>query len=531
MHKIAVIIGFVFLITVNVWAIENSELKELLSESLDIYNQCEKINSEKKAATEDIVKRISYVRSRITWLKKPAYDEKMITRYNDQIAMYKSWIEKFEGCIEISKITNPDERAELAKKYDDERKSILAAEMAAGKPFKKRIEKLRREVKDKQVPFETAMKSYCLLPSSKYPEIVSTSVEVPYHTGSFTYRWHDIDKKQLLWAWIILRDKPVIEENAEMLDGKFYVSEHFGNKIEVWAGHFRVSLHVPIIEWCGKEKVIILIKDLIDLNGLAKIDPASSDNELDALAMGSLAYAKKYRIIRNEQRAVIEPLTNERVKVKKWRGRLKKQPADNEQLKKDRKLIVQFKNELETLQDRLEIGTMTNQQERATMLAKLKAEKKTLEAERKKTTKAYDDRIGILQKGSDFKVKESQLNNAMKVYFLERGNGYEGISEMTTRALFSQAVISCSWKDSEGNNLCSAQLKFRNKPVVPENGRMLDGLYYISGGGGDSSNYIYAWADNFQVYFKVRKKELQGKDKIAKILKNFIDLPGLTKVF
>ena len=530
MHKIAVIIGFVFLITVNVWAIEDSEVKELLSESLNIYNQCEKINSEKKATTKDIVKRISYVRSRAKWLKKPAYDEKMITHYNDQIAMYKSWIEGYEGCIEISKITNPDERSALAKKYDDERKSILAAEMAAGKPFKKRIAKLRREVKDKQGPFETAMKSYCFLPGSKYPDVVSTSVEVPYHTGAFTYRWHDIDKKQLLWAWISLRDKPVIEENAEMLDGKFYVSEHLSNNIVVWVGYFRVSLHVPIIEWCGKEKVTKLVKDLIDLNGLAKIDPTRSDNKLDALAMGSMAYAKRYRIIRNEQRAVIEPLTNNRVKVKKWRGRLKKPPADNERLKKDRNTIIQFKNDLERFQDRLEIGTMTNQQERTTMLAKLEAEKKTLEAERKKTAKPYDDRIGILQKGSDFKVKESQLNNAMKVYFSEGGDGYEGISEMTTRALFSQAVINCSWKDSEGNKLYSAQLKFRNKPVVPKDGRMLDGLYYINSGG-DSSNYIWVWAGNFQVYFKVRKQELQGKDKIAKILKNFIDLPGLTKVF
>ncbi len=528
MHKIAVKIGFVFLLTVNVWAIESSELKELLSESLNLYNQCEKINSEKKVATEDIGKRISYARSRITWLKKPAYDEKTITHYNDQIAMYKSWIEKYEGCIELSKITNPDKRADLAKKYDNERERILTEELAAAKPFKKRIKKLSRAVKDKQRSFETAIKSYCLLPGSKYPEIVSSSVEVPYHTGMFTYRLYDIDKRQLLWVWISLLDKPVIKENAEMLDGKFYVSEHSGNRIEVWAGNFRISLHVLKIEWCGKEKIIKIVKDLIDLNGLAKIDPTRNDNKLDALAMGSLSYAKKYRVIRKEQKAVITSLTNDRVKVKKWIGRLKKQPADKEQLKKDRHLIVQFKNEFEMFHSRLEIGIMTDQKERAAMRAKLEAEKKTLEAERKKTARPYDDKIGILQKGSN--VKGSQLNDAMKVYFFEGGNGYEGISEMTTRAIFSKAVISYSWKDSEGNKLCSAQLKFCNKPVVPEDGRMLDDLYYISGGG-YSSDYIWVWAGNFQVYFKVREKELLGKDKIATVLKNFIDLSGLTKVF
>jgi hypothetical protein len=529
MYKIAVKIGLIFLFTMNVWAIEDSELKELLSESLNIYTQCEKINSEKKVATEDIDKRISYVRSRITWLNKPVYDEKTITHYTDNIAMYKSWIEKHEGYIEISKITNPDERANLAKKYDDERKELLSEERAAGKPFNKRTKKLSQEVKDKQGPFETAIKSYCLLPGSKYPEIVSTSVEVPYHTGAFTYRWHDIDKKQLLWAWISLLDKPVIEEKAEMLDGIFYVSKHFSNTIEVWAGNFRVSLHVPKIEWCGEEKVANMVKDLVDLNGLAKIDPTSSDNKLDALAMGSLACAKKYRIIRKEQRAITRPLTNERVKVKQWNGRLKKQPADNEQLKQDRKTIVTFKNDLEKLQGRLEIGTMTDQKERATLLVKLKGEKKTLETKKKKIAKPYDDRVSLLRNMSDLKVKESQLNNAMKVYFLEGGSGYADISEITTRVWFRKALIKCEWKDSQGNKLCSAQLKIRDKPVVPQDGRMLDGLYYINGGG-DSSNYIFIWAGNFQVYFKVEQKELQGKDKIDKTLKKFINLSGLTKV-
>ena len=173
---------------------------------------------------------------------------------------------------------------------------------------------------------------------------------------------------------------------------------------------------------------------------------------------------------------------------------------------------------------------MTDQKERAAMLAKLEAEKKIIEAERKKAGKPYDDRIGILQNGSDYKVKESGLNNAMKVFFLEEWNGYEGISEMTTRVLFYKAIISCSWKDSEGNELYLAQLRFRKKPVVPEDGRMLDGLYYISSGG-DSSNYIWMWVGNFKVYFDIKKKELQGKDKISKILKEFVDLPGLAKVF
>ncbi len=527
MRKMAVNIGIVFLTTVNLFAIEGANLKELLSESLRTYNQYEKISDQRKTVTKDISEKISSARSKIIWLKQPVYDEKMITHYNDNIAMYKSWIEQYKGGIETAKITDPDERAKLAEKYDDERKRILAEEGNAARPFQKRIKKLKQEVKDKQKPFEQMMKKYCLSPKSKYPGLASTSVEAPYHVGTLTYRWHDADKKQLGWAWVSLRDKPVIKENAEILDNKFYISKHFSNSIEVWAGYFRVDLHILKMEWFGKEKITKLIKDFVDLDGLAKIDPSRNDSDLNALAMESLACAKKYRIIRKEQSVVTKPLTNERVKVKTWMARLRKPPADNEQLQKDRDTIAHFTDEIKTFQDRLEIGTITDANERTAMITKLEAEKKTLDAEKKKISRPYDDKIRKLTSG--LKIKDALLNDAMRVYLLERPHGYDGISEMTTRTRFRNARISCRWKSSDGSDVCFSQIEARDKPAVPENAQMLDGLYYIHDGGGDK-DYIWLWVGDLHVYFKVNERDWLEKEKITEILKKFIDLPGLSKI-
>ena len=40
--------------------------------------------------------------------------------------------------------------------------------------------------------------------------------------------------------------------------------------------------------------------------------------------MGSMAYAKRYRIIRNEAKEAVDQIRAERVKVKMLKGRLKK---------------------------------------------------------------------------------------------------------------------------------------------------------------------------------------------------------------
>jgi len=527
MRILTVQVAIIFLVAASACAVENADVSALISQSLKTYNQFEKVVGRMKAATSDVDERLRPIRAQIRWFKKPVPDDEGIHDININITFCKYQISTHEAYIEAARITDPKERARLVDKYEADRERILEEELNAGKPFGKRIDKLKKEFKDKQKPFDKAMKAYCLLPQSKYPVLASTYVSTPFHTGRLTYKWLDSNNKQLGWAWISLKDKPVIKDDAEILDDTFYVSSHWANKIEVWAGHFHVNFISTKREWQGKERIAELIKDLIDLEGLAKIDPTRNDSSLNALAMASVACSKRYYRISRERRDTTGWLTAERVKVKNLKSRFKKPPADSEQLNKDRQLIDQYKKDLKVLQNRLKVGVVTKPNERAARIVKLEAEKKQLDAERRKIAGPYEYKIRKLT--DRHKIKDSLLNDAMKVYFLKGGNGYEDISEITTKAIFYKGTINCSWKDADGKWLCGALLELRNRPVIPKDARMLDGLYYISSSA-LHLNVIELWVGNFHISFSVQKQEWLRKEKVAEVLKHFVDLPGLAKI-
>jgi len=531
MRVLTVQVAIIFLVAASACASEDADVNALVSQSLHTYNQFEKIRGRMKAATSDLDERLRPIRAQIRWFKKPVPDDEGIHDININITFCKYQISTHEAYIEAARITDPKERARLVDKYEADRERILEEELNAGKPFRKRIDKLKQEFKDKQKPFDKAMKTYCLSPGSKYPTVASTYVSTPFHTGVLRYRWLDSDNKQLALARISLKDKPTVKDDAEMLDNKFYVStfyvsEHLPN-IEVWAGYFHVNFNITKAEWWRKEKIAELIKDFIDLDGLAKIDPTRNDSSLNALAMASLACSKRCYRISRERRDTTGWLTAERVKVKNLKSRFKKPPADSEQLNKDRQSIDQYKKDLKVLQNRLKVGMVTNPNERAARIVKLEAEKKKLDAERRKMAGPYEDKIRKLTDGH--KIKDSLLNDAMKLYFLKGENGYENISEITTKAIFYKGTINCNWRDADGKLLCSVLLEVRNRPAIPKDARMLDGLYYISSSA-LHLNVIEVWVGNFHIIFSVQKQEWLRKEKVAEVLKHFVDLPGLTKI-
>jgi len=525
MRLLTIQVGIIIFIAAGACAVQDADVSGLVYESLYTYNQFEKVMGEMKAATSDLDERLRQVRAQINWFKQPAFDDERIRGINSNITYARNQIAQHQALIELAKITDLNKRAKLGDKYEADRKRLLEEELEAGKPFRKRIDKLKQEVKDKQKPFDKAMKAYCLLPQSKYPAVASTYVSIPFHTGVLTYKWRDSDNKSLARAWISLKDKPVIKDNAEMLDDTYYVSEHWPHRITVWAGNFHIFFAVQKDEWRGRERIAELIKDFIDLDGLAKIDPTRNDSSLNALAMGSLACSKRYHRISRERSDATSQLTAERVKVKTLKSRLKKPPADSEQLNKDRNLIDFYKKELKSSQARLEVGTVTDPNERRARIVQLEAEKKKLDAEREKIARPYEDKTKELKRG--LKEKEAALNEAMKRYLLTGGDAYPDIDEISAKTTFYMGRISCSWKDANGNELCYAQLSLRNRPVIPEDARILDGVYHISNMG---TNFIWVWVDNCQVYFDVRKKEWQGKEDIGEALKHFVDLAGLAKI-
>jgi len=528
MRKIVAIAGIFFLITVNLSAVEYSDTKKLLSESLDIYNHCEKINLQRKTAVKDWDIRQNDVRSKLWLLDKPLFSEKMIRQHTVDIKISKKRIALNKAYIETAKITDPNERAKLAEQYDKDIERLTAEEEKVGKPFTEKIDKLIQDSNDKHQPFEKAMYVYCLCPKNDYPLLGKTTIETRPFISTFIYKWFDNANNQLARAWITIHDKPEPKPHAKILHNTFHLSEHWPKRMDGWAGHFRINLYLSKASWFRKDKIARILKDFIDLEGLAKIDPTKCDNSINALMKDNLTFSKKFKSLVIEKNDTLFPITMEHEKLKKLRSRLKKPPASSEQLKRDAEDAVFFTQELVEFEKRLEIGTITDPKQRAKMKKKLQAKKKKLDAKIKKTEKPYHDKIAKLTKG--IKGKKVLLNDAMSGYLLKAGNDYEGISELTTKATFSKATIESTWKDKNGKELCSGILQLRNLPVIPENAQMLDNLYYINNISANKT-FIRVWAGNFDVSFKIREKKWLKKEEIGEILKKFIDLPGLAKAF
>ena len=90
MRKIVAIAGIFCLTTANLSAVECPDTKKLLSESLDIYNHCEKIKSQRKTAIKDLDKKQNDVRSKLWLLDQPLFTEKTIRQYTVDESLQKT---------------------------------------------------------------------------------------------------------------------------------------------------------------------------------------------------------------------------------------------------------------------------------------------------------------------------------------------------------------------------------------------------------------------------------------------------------
>jgi len=98
-----------------------------------------------------------------------------------------------------------------------------------------------------------------------------TSTKASFRKAMISCNWKDEQDNILCLAQLKLRRPPDIPENAQMLDGVYYISSggNDRNFIWVWVGDFLVYFDVNKKEWLKKEKVGEILKNFIDLSHLA----------------------------------------------------------------------------------------------------------------------------------------------------------------------------------------------------------------------------------------------------------------------
>lgn len=512
-------------ITLHTFGAENLQTKELLSESLHIYNELEQIKTQKNEATEELNESLKTLRLKINALKEPIFDQARIRHYKNNIGFAEDQIAVHEAAIEFATITDPQKRAELAQTYDKQREKILTEELQAAKPFSKRIDALEKETEGRQKIFAEAMKPFFRWPKEGYPAIVRTEIKAEYHAGTVTYEWWDAENthQAFCYAQIKLTDKTP-SNNNKMLDDTYSITRLWAQTIEVQANCFKVILTMRNPDLWGDEKMRGYIKEFVDLDGLAQINPVDGKKQTEELIRGSLAYAKKYQKIRNEKMDIVKPLTDERVKTKYLISILKDPPIDNDQIRKEKEQIDFYLKERQGYQTRLEAGTLEGTAERTALLKTLQADKKKLDAQKRSTGKPYLEKKQALTRG--LKEKDALLSDALKDYFHAHPEGFEGLGEMVIQTSFSRAEMSCSWTDAQDETVCWAILYLRNY----DDRNKIDNHTSIGGTGGGDRDFVWLWIGNIRLYFQSKNEDHLQTEPIDRLVKKFIDLSGLEAI-
>ena len=198
-----------------------------------------------------------------------------IQQYTEQIEELKKKIADLQRKIDEVQKADPEQTKAEEARLEAEAIELRTREQELAKPFDEQIEQLKRIGPDKKAAYNEAMKKYCLIPGKQYGEVTASAANAGFGGSIISYRWKDAKGRQVAWAHLRFRDKPVIRPGTRKLDGTYYVTTHSDHSIWLWAGHFHIAFVMSKKEWQGKEELADVVKLFLDLKGLAEIDAAS----------------------------------------------------------------------------------------------------------------------------------------------------------------------------------------------------------------------------------------------------------------
>lgn len=515
------IVRLIIAITSSISANEKSELRDFVKQWKQDHAVYDKLIAEKTKTVSELDEKRREVSTRIHWLQQAPIDSAQKQQLLDNIFDYSSWVQKYQELVEISQVTDPQKRSVMIQEFDKQRENLLREEGRAAKPYRKLLGSLQEKVKHHETPFYEIMKTYCLLPTDTYPEVVRSAVESQYYQIRGVYRWYDNQKKELAQARIVLRAVPKIPPKAKYLKDKYYIESMLLTNATVWTGQFRISFSVRQPEWHGREKMARMIEDFIDLEGLARVGDLSTSGKTVSFLKGAMECAKKYERISREKKEALQPLQADRVRVKALMHRLKN-PVDSARIKKDKEKASYYQKSLENSKNRLKVSTIEDEQELQKQITHWKAEKAKLDKEKQNIEQPFDQKIVRL-------IRRDGLKQIMTEYVSEKSKIFSEPVQMSIRTQYYPGTITCTWTDKDDQKICTVKLRLLKPESNVNTFPRLHNLYpyYMAK---HRHDFIILCLDDFQLCLQVYQKEWQNKEKIFILLDHLIDLHGLSNI-
>jgi len=243
----------------------------------------------------------------------------------------------------------------------------------------------------------------------------------------------------------------------------------------------------------------------------------------DFVAAGLEACAKT-KAIQAEMRTVGRAETN-RMHVLQGQARsLAKPPPGPETVEKLAAEIAQCRQRIADLERAIELAKIKEPSARASRASELQTEAKKLREQAAKLRRPYFDRMRQVK--HELAAATEYRKEALEPYFLNPTEEHPNIAAMAVRASRISGSVSCCWRAA--NNAIVAEANVEVEPPPERKPRKLLANTYPLGYVNDQ--YLNVTAGYFKVRFHAGDRTLQGRDKIAEIVQDFINLKGLAAI-
>jgi hypothetical protein len=303
MRAIQLSLCVVLLFVSSVWA---SDEGAIVAQSIDTYEQIEAIRSEMRDAVGDLADE-----KRAYELADYELDDEPKTQ--DQLDELTGSIKQQAKSLERMQAGNGSKESiaysqrrirDLTLILEASKLQTDAERDAHRQELQPIIEKLAADIQSIELPFQTSMREitgpadagnealagvirpYIKTPESTYPGSTIEHFNATVHMAFGSSHWNDSDGKQIAWAHIRIRSLDEIEDyhREKLLDGKYPIQSLSDGSIWVWAGNFLITFVADDDELKGQENIQEMVKQFVDLQGLAAIKVQAGSVATGALA-------------------------------------------------------------------------------------------------------------------------------------------------------------------------------------------------------------------------------------------------------
>lgn len=174
--------------------------------------------------------------------------------------------------LAATKLEGEQKRTAEREKVKAELKELQEEIKAIAKPFDDRMAELRAQMKLLQPRMIEALRPYAKTPGEPFAGKL-TRVTTSPSLDVNGYLWQDADGNEL--AWVKIHFWPLGRPRGELLYGKYPIRRASDSGVYIYAGEMQVSIGSKNKALANKQVLMEQFQNFIDLQGLAKVKPAT----------------------------------------------------------------------------------------------------------------------------------------------------------------------------------------------------------------------------------------------------------------